>query len=88
MSRRLRRPANTLSKDQLREIFKNHSADQSNVKLGREELKAAFEQLGAQLPSYQAACALKYLNSDKDQYITEDELGALVDYAYPYGFRG
>ncbi|GLU04278.1 hypothetical protein SLE2022_214370 [Rubroshorea leprosula] len=88
MSQRSRRPTNTLTKDQLREIFKNHSADQANVRLGREELRAAFEQLGAQLPTYQAACALKYLNNDNDQYITEDELGALVDYAYAYGFRG
>ncbi|GLT46984.1 hypothetical protein SLA2020_207070 [Shorea laevis] len=84
----MRRSTQTLSKDQLTEIFKSHSIEKTNVKLGREQLKAAFEQLGAQLPTYQAACALKYLNTDKDQYITEDELGSLVDYAYAYGFRG
>ncbi|TYJ23050.1 hypothetical protein E1A91_A08G164800v1 [Gossypium mustelinum] len=74
------------NKKKLKEVFEQYGKKSGDeIRLEKKELKAAFEHLGALMPGYKAASALKYIDTDKSGYIKGTELDALVEYAYSSG---
>ncbi|OMO74802.1 hypothetical protein COLO4_26492 [Corchorus olitorius] len=76
------------NKKELRNVFEQYGRKEGGeIRLYQDNLKNAFEYLGALMPGYKAASALRYIDSDKSGYIRGDELQALVEYAYSSGYR-
>jgi len=75
-----------LSKDQLREIFREHDKNEDGH-LDKEELKEAFRKIGAIVPAYRAGRAIYYADIDGDGLIdNEHEIDHLVSYAIQFGY--
>ncbi|KAA8537740.1 hypothetical protein F0562_027270 [Nyssa sinensis] len=70
----------TLNDTQLKNIFKQHDTNKDG-QLDKKELKEAFRHLGALIPAYRAGRALCHADYNGDGYISEQELGDLVNYA-------
>ncbi|KAL3497456.1 hypothetical protein ACH5RR_040188 [Cinchona calisaya] len=70
---------------QLSDIFKQHDKN-GDRRLDRAELKEAFKQLGAMIPSWRAARALHHADLNGDGYIDEEEMTGLVNYALRLGY--
>ena len=77
------------NRDELKRVFEQYGkkADGGQVRLDKESLKNAFEYLGALMPGYKAASALKYIDTDNSGYIQGKEIDALIEYAYGSGYR-
>ena len=73
------------TEDQLRNIFKKYDTNNDN-KLSREELKKAFDYLGALIPGFRADRGLHHADANKDGYVNEREMDELVKYAVRVGF--
>ncbi|CAK9312585.1 unnamed protein product [Citrullus colocynthis] len=70
----------TLSREQIKEIFKYHDSDKDGF-LNIQELTRAFGSLGSMIPFYKARYGMIYADADKDGLISETELDKLIDYA-------
>ncbi|TYI69859.1 hypothetical protein E1A91_D08G184100v1 [Gossypium mustelinum] len=75
------------NKKKLKEVFEEYGKKSGDEIRLKKDLKAAFEYLGALMPGYKAASALKYIDTDKSGYIKGTELDALVEYAYSSGYN-
>ncbi|EOY14490.1 hypothetical protein QQP08_023103 [Theobroma cacao] len=75
------------NKEELKRVFKLYGEKNGVTRLYKDDLKNAFEYLGALMPTYKAASALRYIDTDNSGYISGDELEALVEYARSSGFR-
>lgn len=69
-----------LSREQLRQIFRNYDGDRDG-RLSATELRKAFHYMGALLPSYRARHALFHADSDGDGFIGENDFESLLNYA-------
>ncbi|KAJ0025231.1 hypothetical protein Pint_07157 [Pistacia integerrima] len=76
----------TLTETKVREILEKHDVNNDGV-LCWEELKAAFKELGAWIPSFRANRGLHYADANKDGVINEDEKNDLVNYIYNLGYK-
>lgn len=80
------RSSSSGKKVELKTVFEQYGKKPNgDIRLEKKDLKAAFEHLGALMPGYKAASALKYIDTDKSGYIEGTELDALVEYAYGSG---
>ncbi|XWS14688.1 hypothetical protein CRYUN_Cryun35bG0030700 [Craigia yunnanensis] len=68
------------SKQQLRKIFLDCDANSDGF-LTKEEIKKAFNHLGAVIPGYRAWEGLKRADANKDGCVSPEELDGLIDYA-------
>ncbi|KAI5354493.1 hypothetical protein L3X38_007388 [Prunus dulcis] len=69
------------TKEQIREVFKRHDKN-GDGQLSKQELDAAFDELGAKWPPFRAWFARRYADDNGDGFISIDkELSKLVDYA-------
>ncbi|KAG6672149.1 hypothetical protein I3842_16G044000 [Carya illinoinensis] len=75
-----------LTADQLRAIVKKYDANNDGG-LNKEELKDAFQSLGARLPGWTARRALHHADANGDGVIGVEELGALLQYASKHGYN-
>ncbi|XWS21178.1 hypothetical protein CRYUN_Cryun30bG0033100 [Craigia yunnanensis] len=76
------------NRSELRRVFEQYGTkDNGEIRLNKESLKNAFEYLGALMPGYKAASALKYIDTDNSGYIQGKEIDALIEYAYGSGYR-
>ncbi|XP_050267188.1 uncharacterized protein LOC126710987 [Quercus robur] len=69
---------------QLRKIFKKFVNNEH--RLGKQELKEAFEYLGSIIPGFRANRALHHADANEDGFIDEEEMNELVNYAIRVGF--
>ncbi|KAK9946519.1 hypothetical protein M0R45_011982 [Rubus argutus] len=74
------------SMDHVCQLFKS-SDKNGDGKLSKEELKAAFRKLGSRWSSYRASRALRYVDSNHDGVISEEEFNELVKYALELGYK-
>ncbi|CAK9312586.1 unnamed protein product [Citrullus colocynthis] len=70
----------SLSREQIKAIFKCHDSDKDGF-LNIRDLTKAFGSLGSITPFYKAQYAMTYADADQDGLISEVELDKLVDYA-------
>ncbi|CAK7338708.1 unnamed protein product [Dovyalis caffra] len=77
----------TECKEQLKKIFKKYDSNHDNC-LSKEELKRAFDELGALFPGFRARRGLYHADANNDGQIDMGELDNLLDYAYKHGFTG
>ena len=75
-----------LTNSQLKVIFNQWDTNKDGL-LDQEELKKAFEHLGAHFPKWRAGRALTIADEDRDGYISQKELDALVKYAIQKGYQ-
>ncbi|XVF36261.1 hypothetical protein REPUB_Repub19eG0042800 [Reevesia pubescens] len=77
------------SRKDLKRVFEQYGKKdgEGQIRLYKDDLKNAFEYLGALMPGYKAVAALKYIDTDKNGYIKGNELDALIEYAYGSGYR-
>ena len=68
------------SKQELRKLFLDCDANNDGL-LTKEEIKKAFNNLGAVIPGYRAWEGLKRADANKDGSVSPDELEGLIDYA-------
>ncbi|CAL8996383.1 unnamed protein product [Prunus brigantina] len=69
------------TKEQIRDVFKRHETN-GDGQLSKEELDAAFDELGAKWPPFRAWFAQRYADDNGDGFISIDkELSKLVEYA-------
>lgn len=74
------------STEELTKIFKKHDKN-GDGRLSRQELEAAFKDLGAFWPWYRTVRAFSHADADGDGYIDiKKELEAVVNYALECGF--
>ncbi|CAK9135304.1 unnamed protein product [Ilex paraguariensis] len=74
-----------LEEEQLRKIFEKYDKN-GDHKLCKEELKEAFNYLGAYIPGWKAWRSLQVADTNGDGFITEDEMKKLVTYALKAGY--
>ncbi|KAM7279744.1 hypothetical protein ACFE04_006878 [Oxalis oulophora] len=74
-----------LSKVELKGMFLRFDKNRDG-KLSRQELRDAFNSLGAMIPAWRAYWALHKADQNGDGYINEDELDLLVQYAIGFGY--
>ena len=74
------------SEEQIRKIFLDCDTDGNKV-LSKEEIKLAFDRLGAYIPAYRAWRALKHADFNNDGCISMEELNDLVGYACKLGYK-
>ncbi|XWS21176.1 hypothetical protein CRYUN_Cryun30bG0032900 [Craigia yunnanensis] len=72
--------------EQIRKIFLDCDIDGDKV-LSKDEIKSAFERLGALIPGYRARRALQHADANNDGCISMEELNDLVRYAAGRGYR-
>ncbi|KAJ9186722.1 hypothetical protein P3X46_002265 [Hevea brasiliensis] len=75
----------SLTEDQLRKIFMQFDVDHDSV-LSRDEIKKAFDSLGAWFPGYRANCGINYADANRDGVVDLSELDDLVSYAHKLGY--
>ncbi|KAF5747051.1 calcium-binding protein CML16 [Tripterygium wilfordii] len=68
-------------KAQLTTIFRDHDIDKDG-EISKEELKKAFQKLGAWFPEWRVRGALQYADANGDGRISMDEINNLVKYAF------
>ncbi|KAM7490055.1 hypothetical protein LguiA_032976 [Lonicera macranthoides] len=66
-----------LSEDQLKGLLKRYDTN-GDGKLSKEELRAAFRQLGLRFSRWRAGRAIGHADANGDGYISEDELHELI----------
>ncbi|EOY14493.1 Calcium-binding EF-hand family protein, putative [Theobroma cacao] len=71
---------------QIRKIFLDCDIDGNKV-LTKEEIKHAFDRLGAAIPGYRAWRGLHHADANNDGCISMDELDELVRYANGLGYK-
>ncbi|KAG6624678.1 hypothetical protein CIPAW_16G045100 [Carya illinoinensis] len=75
-----------LNEEQLRDqILKKYDVNHDGG-LSKEELKAAFQSLGAFLPSWRANRALRHADTNRDGLVSGEELKVLIQYAKKHGY--
>ena len=74
-----------LNEQQLKMIFKEADTNKDG-RLGKKDLKGAFERHGAILPGWRARRALYYADQNNDGIISEQEVDVLVKYAAKWGY--
>ncbi|OAY52688.1 calmodulin-like protein 5 [Manihot esculenta] len=74
-----------LTEDQVRQIFMKFDLNGDNV-LSREEIRQAFNYLGAMFPAQQARQGIKLADSNGDGVVDMSEMEDLVKYAYNLGY--
>ncbi|XWS24248.1 hypothetical protein CRYUN_Cryun28dG0084800 [Craigia yunnanensis] len=72
--------------DKIRKIFLDCDIDGNKV-LSREEIKLAFNRLGAFIPAYRASRGLHHADLNNDGCISMEELDHLVGYAAGLGYK-
>lgn len=75
----------TLNTQQLKKIFREHDIN-GDGRLDKEELRMAFQKLGATLPWWRAMRSLQHADVDGDGFITEGEMKVFAKYAAQYGY--
>ncbi|XAR64030.1 hypothetical protein NMG60_11024225 [Bertholletia excelsa] len=71
--------------EQLRKLFMKHDINKDN-RLSKEEIKNAFNELGALFPSWRAQRALAYADKDGSGYIEEHEMKDLIRFTLNLGY--
>ena len=71
--------------DVLKKIFKNHDTNNDGL-LSKQELRNAFKDLGSWFPGFRATGGINHADANKDGFIDENELEALVNYALKLGY--
>ncbi|OMO74803.1 Calcium-binding EF-hand [Corchorus olitorius] len=74
-----------LTEAQLRSIFKRADENRDG-RLDKHELRNAFVSLGSHLPCWRAGQGLHRADGNRDGYISEDEMDALIQYALKIGY--
>ncbi|KAG2663701.1 hypothetical protein I3843_16G047200 [Carya illinoinensis] len=74
-----------LTEEQLLEILKKYDVNHDGG-LSKEELKAAFQSLGARLPGWRANRALHHVDTNGDGLVSGEELKVLIQYAKKHGY--
>ncbi|XVF64035.1 hypothetical protein PTKIN_Ptkin09bG0134800 [Pterospermum kingtungense] len=72
--------------EQIRKIFLACDRDGNQV-LSKDEIRHAFEKLGALIPGHRARRGLKHADANNDGCISMEELNELVRYAAGLGYR-
>ncbi|KAG2663704.1 hypothetical protein I3843_16G047500 [Carya illinoinensis] len=85
MTRIVPKPAPLTSEEQLLEILKKYDVNHDSG-LSKEELKAAFQSLGALLPGWRANRALHHVDTNGDGLVSWEELKGLTQYAKKHGY--
>ncbi|KAG6674716.1 hypothetical protein I3843_15G055800 [Carya illinoinensis] len=75
----------SLNEEQLKLIFKQKDVNSDGV-LDKEELKKAFQQLGALIPVWRVHRALSHADENGDGLISAEELEEVVKYAHKVGY--
>ncbi|OAY52686.1 calmodulin-like protein 4 [Manihot esculenta] len=74
-----------LTEDQVRQIFMKFDLNGDNV-LSREEIRQAFNYLGAMFPAQKARQGIKLADANGDGVVDMSEMEDLVKYAYNLGY--
>ncbi|OAY52685.1 hypothetical protein MANES_04G102700v8 [Manihot esculenta] len=74
------------TEEQVRQVFMKFDLNGDNV-LSREEIRQAFNYLGAMFPAYRARQGIKFSDANGDGVIDMSEIDDLVKYAYNLGFN-
>lgn len=74
------------TEEQLKGMFWRFDKNQDGH-LSKQELKAAFKNLGAIFPGFRADRGLRHADHNGDGYISEDEVDELVKYAIKQGYK-
>ncbi|XP_057999028.1 calmodulin-like protein 5 [Hevea brasiliensis] len=74
-----------LTEDQLRGIFMQFDVNHDNV-LSRDEIKKAFDYIGAWFPGYRARDGIRHADANGDGVVDLNELDDLVNYACKIGY--
>ncbi|OAY52689.1 hypothetical protein MANES_04G103100v8 [Manihot esculenta] len=74
-----------LTEDQVRQIFMKFDLNGDNV-LSREEIRQAFNYLGAMFPAQKARQGIKLADGNGDGVVDMSEMEDLVKYAYNLGY--
>ncbi|XP_057999027.1 uncharacterized protein LOC131177876 [Hevea brasiliensis] len=74
-----------LTEDQLREIFMQLDVNHDNV-LSRDEIKKAFDYIGAWFPGYRARDGIRHADANGDGVVDLNELDDLVNHACKIGY--
>ncbi|KDP38359.1 hypothetical protein JCGZ_04284 [Jatropha curcas] len=74
-----------LNEEQLRKLFQQLDLNGDKY-LSKEELKQAFNKVGAAFPGYRARRALKNVDTSGDGYVDMDEFDNLIDYVLKKGY--
>ncbi|KAJ4835755.1 hypothetical protein Tsubulata_015926 [Turnera subulata] len=72
------------SEAELRQVFMQFDSDYDNC-LSKQDIKKAFNYLGALFPGFRANVAFNMADTNKDGLISLDELDAVVKYASDIG---
>lgn len=75
----------SLNEEQLKRVFKQKDVNSDGV-LDKEELKKAFQQLGAVIPVWRVYRALDHVDGNGDGFISDDELEEVVKYSHKVGY--
>ncbi|OMO78948.1 Calcium-binding EF-hand [Corchorus capsularis] len=73
-------PQTFISKQQLRKLFLDCDSNNDGF-LTKDEIKKAFQKLGAVIPGYRAWEGMKRADANRDGCVSMDELEDLIDYA-------
>ncbi|KAJ9189911.1 hypothetical protein P3X46_001159 [Hevea brasiliensis] len=73
------------TEEQVRQIFMRFDLNHDNV-LSREEIRQAFQYLGAMFPGQKARQAMKVADANGDGAVDLSEIDDLVKYAYNLGY--
>ena len=74
------------TEEQLKGMFWRFDKN-NDRRLSKQELKAAFKELGALIPAFRAYKGLHYADDNGDGYISDEEVDKLVKYAHQLGYK-
>ncbi|KAG8654751.1 hypothetical protein MANES_05G172801v8 [Manihot esculenta] len=73
------------TEEQLKKIFMQFDENRDNL-LSKDEIKKAFNYLGAMIPEFRASRGIKKADTNGDGMVDLSELNDLISYAFKLGY--